>query len=99
MICATSALVADIHSRLQGSCLALDDREAEALRFISDIPQRDNLVPVGDHNFAKLVLAKNRPYHAIVVFTTANRGGECSACEYVNSLAIFLICACVVLWR
>lgn len=61
----------------------MDDKEADNLRFISEIPQRDNLVPVGDHNFGKLVLAKHRPYHTVVLFTTANRGGECSACEYV----------------
>jgi hypothetical protein len=83
----------------QGSCIALDDKEADNLRFISEIPQRDNLVPVGDHNFGKLVLAKHRPYHTVVLFTTANRGGECSACEYVVLLLLqhwHRVCGCVV---
>lgn len=58
-----------------------DSRYADNLRLISEVPKRDSLVPIGDHNFAKLVLGKHRPYHTIVLFTTANTRGECSACD------------------
>jgi hypothetical protein len=61
---------------------SLEGKEAENLRAIQDIPRRDGLVPVSDHSFSKLVLAKARPYHLFVLFTTANLRGECSACEY-----------------
>ena len=69
--------------RPQCASQTFDDKEAENLRLVSDIQKRDGLVPVTDFNFAKLVLAKHRPFHTFVLFTTANLRGECSACECV----------------
>jgi len=66
-----------------------EEKEAENLRAIADIPKKNGLVPVSDYLFPKIVLAKHRPYHAFVLFSTANTRGECHACDsFASELAV-----------
>lgn len=65
----------------QASAQSASDLEALSLRAIADAPVQDGLIRVQDATFPKLVLGKHRPYHAFVLFTTANHRGECHACE------------------
>ena len=46
------------------------------------LPRHADLISVNDNNFAKYILARDRPYHTFLLFTTSSGYHSCDACRY-----------------
>jgi hypothetical protein len=55
----------------------------ERIAQFAALPKQDGLTAVSDATFGKFLLAKDRPYHTFLLFTSSGGYHSCDACRWV----------------